>query len=397
MKLNKAHITQIKTDFEALKSKEDLVALLNKVNLILYGPNYNKLTLKQLTYYSNPNFSKDRYTSFAVSKKNGGYRTIHAPINSLRIILRSLNIILNTIAEPHFKATGFVPGKSIVDNAKPHVGNHYVYNIDLKDFFHSFNRTWVKYGFMIAPFNLGREREELAFLLASLCTHPFQVGGVWKTVLPQGAPTSPTITNILCVKLDKRLNGLSKRFKINYSRYADDISFSSQSNIFIKNEFLDELHRIIEVDQMFEINSKKTRNQKNSYRQEVTGLTVNTKINVNVRYIKQLRMWLYYWEKYGYSQASSLFIKDYQMDKGHIKNRRSNFANVLRGKLDYLKMVKGDKDPTYRKLKYRFDNLNPKTSNGRIKNEKEVVGLSTIVELIFNKGVDKAMEEYTHH
>ena len=91
--------------------------------------------------------------------------------------------------------------------------------------------------------------ETLAFSLASLCTHPFEIEGEFKTVLPQGAPTSPTITNILCIKLDKRLSGLAKRFKITYSRYADDITFSSDTNVFRKEEFISELHRIIEKDQ----------------------------------------------------------------------------------------------------------------------------------------------------
>lgn len=318
MKLSQQHIDQIKTKFSELTTNKDLVVLINEVNRILYGEDYQRLNLNHLSYYSNPKLSKKRYSSFTVKKKSGGERIIHAPVNGLKHILRPLNVILNVIAEPHFKATGFVPGKSIVDNAKQHVGKHYLYNIDLKDFFHSFDRTWVKYGFMIPPFNLGKEREDLAFLLASLCTHPFEVDGEIKTVLPQGAPTSPTITNILCVKLDRRLNGLAKRFNVTYSRYADDISFSSDTNGFKKEEFLNELHRIIE-DQKLVINPVKTRTQMTGFRQEVTGLSVNTKVNVNSRYIKQLRMWLYYWEKYGYSHAEVIFKRDYKVDKGHVK------------------------------------------------------------------------------
>ena len=72
---------------------------------------------------------------FTIKKKSGNDRTIHAPINSLKHILKPLNIILNIIATPHEKAMGFVPKKSIIDNAKQHVGYNYVYNIDLKDFF----------------------------------------------------------------------------------------------------------------------------------------------------------------------------------------------------------------------------------------------------------------------
>ena len=201
-----------------------------------------------------------------------------------------------------------------------------------------------------------------------------------KTVLPQGAPTSPTITNILCVKLDKRLNGLAKRFNINYSRYADDISFSSQTNVFEKEEFLNELHRIIE-DQKLVINPAKTRIQKAGFRQEVTGLSVNTKVNVNARYIKQLRMWLYYWEKYGYTKADAIFKGDYALDKGHVKNGTPGFENVLMGKLEYLKMVKGEKDATYGKLKARFDKLMSKNS------EEE-----KILRIWENEGIEKAME-----
>lgn len=398
MKLSQQHIDQIKAKFSALTTKDDLVALINEVNLMLYGEKYKKLTLKYLTYYANPKLSKNRYTSFAIRKKSGGERIIHAPVNGLKHTLRPLNVILNTIAEPHFKATGFVPGKSIVDNAKQHVGKHYVYNIDLKDFFHSFDRSWVKYGFMIPPFNLGKEKEELAFLLASLCTHPFEVDGEIKTVLPQGAPTSPTITNILCVKLDRRLNGLAKRFNVTYSRYADDISFSSDTNVFKKETFINELHRII-ADQKLVINPTKTRTQMTGFRQEVTGLSVNNKVNVNSRYIKQLRMWLFYWERYGYAKAQEIFLKDYYKDKGHVKKIKPNndevLKNVLMGKLDFLKMVKGDYDNTYKKLHNRYTKLltiNP--ANETIKENNVDNQLQTIVDLIFTHGVDAAMTNY---
>lgn len=382
MKLSQPHIDYIKTQFKGLNSKDDLVKLINDVNQILYGEDCELLSLNRLSYYTNPKLSKKRYTSFAIAKKSGGERTIHAPVNGLKHILKPLNTILNVVAEPHFKATGFVPGKSIVDNAKQHVGNHYVYNIDLKDFFHSFDRTWVKYGFMIAPFHLGKDKEELVFLLASLCTHPFEINGEIKTVLPQGAPTSPTITNMLCVKLDRRLNGLAKRFNITYSRYADDITFSSQTNVFTKPEFLDELERII-ADQKLVINRSKTRLQQTGYRQEVTGLTVNKKINVNSRYIKQLRMWLYYWETYGYKKAEVIFKRDYSADKGHVKKGIPSLANVLMGKLEYLKMVKGDKDGTYTQLRLRFNKVQQRDSE-----------LESVLKIWEYQGIDQAIELY---
>lgn len=356
MKLKEEHIDLIKTKFKAMETKQDLVDLINTANQLLYGKDYKPLFVRGFSFYANPKFCKDRYRSFEIPKKSGRARMIHAPVYGLNHILKPLNFILNIISEPHFKAMGFVPGKSIVDNAKPHVGRHYVYNTDLKDFFHSFDLRWVKYGFMMPPFGLGKEREDLAFLLASLCTHPFEIEGEIKTVLPQGAPTSPTITNILCVKLDRRLNGLAKRFKVEYTRYADDITFSSQTNVFRKEEFQNELRRIIE-DQKLEINQSKTRTQSKGFRQEVTGLTVNDKVNVSSRYLKQLRMWLYYWERYGYRRAYQLFESNYKKDKGYIKKGRPGFADVVLGKLTFLKMVKGEDDSTYKKLNNRFEKL----------------------------------------
>lgn len=393
MKLKKSHIEKIKLQFRDLQSKQDLVALINEVNQMLYGEDCARLKIKLFSYYCNPKFAKKRYTSFSVPKKNGGDRQIHAPVNGLKHILRPLNVILNTIAEPHFKATGFVPGKSIVDNAKQHVGKHYVYNTDLKNFFHSFDLQWVKYGFMVEPFGLGKEREELAFLLASLCTHPFEVNGEMKTVLPQGAPTSPTITNMLCFKLDRRLNGLAKRFKITYSRYADDITFSSQTNVFKKDEFLNELNRIIVENQKLTVNEKKIRLQKAGFKQEVTGLTVNEKVNVNKRYIKQLRMYLHFWEKYGHAKAEQIFLKDYIPDKGHVKKGNPNFSNVLSGKLLFLKMVKGEHDSTYCKLKNRFDKLNGNSELKRIIKVWESNGIEAAMSIFGDVNDDKESED----
>ncbi|MEQ3665663.1 reverse transcriptase domain-containing protein [Olleya sp.] len=383
MKLEKLHTEQIIKQFKSLKTKDDLVVLINKVNLILYGDNFISLTVKGLNYYANPEYSDKRYSSFSIKKKNGGERIINAPVSGLMHILKPLNIILNCVAMPHAKATGFIIGKSIVDNAKLHVGKHYVYNIDLKDFFHSFDRNRVKLGFIYAPFNLSGHLESLAFLLASLCTHPFEVDGHTVTVLPQGAPTSPTITNILCVKLDRRLNGLAKRFKVDYSRYADDITFSSNVNVFKDANFLKELNRIIVEDQNLILNDKKTRLQQSGIKQEVTGLTVNTKVNVNSRYVKQLRMWLYYWEKYGFNKAESIFLRDYAVEKGHVKTAKPNFQNVLSGKLEYLKMVKGFNDSTYLKLNTRFTKLSKTESK-----------LEQTLKAWENEGIVKAMEIY---
>jgi len=384
MKIEQQHIELIRYKFAAMQTKDDLVTLLNIAKKIQYGEESNQICLKSLTYYADPKLAKKRYVEFSVKKKTGGVRKINAPVVGLKSILKAMNFVLQCIYEPHVAANGFICDKSIVDNAKVHVGSHYVYNLDLKDFFHSFDRKMVRYGFYCAPFNLNDEkREPLAFLLACLCTHTLEIDGVTKVVLPQGSPTSPTITNILCKKLDKRLSGLAKRFGAKYTRYADDITFSSQINVFKNEEFLQELTRIIEDDQHLKINPSKTRMQNAYNQQEVTGLIVNEKVNVRQRYLKQIRMWLYYWEKYGYEKAESIFIRDYKVEKGHVKKGKPNLDNVLDGKLEFLKMVKGEKDSTYVGLKKRFDKLK--------ENQNPINELLDIWE---KDGIEKAMKIY---
>lgn len=357
MKIEQPHIDQIRKEFADLESKEDLVKLLSLAKNMLYSEKCMPIQLKSLTYYANPKICKRRYKTFTIKKKSGTDRTIHAPVKGLKSILRCLNFVLQCMYKPHEASTGFVVDKSIVDNAKKHVNQHYVFNLDLKDFFHSFDRNRVKMGFMYEPFNLNGDKEPLAFLLASLSTHPFKIDGEVKTVLPQGSPTSPTLTNILCNKLDRRLNGLANRFGATYTRYADDITFSSPHNIYNDKTYNSELRRIIEEDQKLEINSQKTRLKKASYSQEVTGLIVNEKVNVRRRYVKQVRMWLYYWEKYGYEKAEQIFRQDYFADKGNVKKTEPNLINVLDGKLEFLKMVKGAEDGTYKGLKKRHELL----------------------------------------
>ena len=199
MKIEQKHIDQIRQKFASMQSKEDLVSLLSEAKNLLYSKECMPFELKSLTYYANPDLCKKRYAKFTIKKKSGGERTINAPVSGLKSILRSLNFILQCVYEPHDAATGFVLNKSIVDNARLHAGTHHVYNLDLKDFFHSFDRNRVKMGFISEPFNLKGVREPLAFLLASLCTHPFEVNGEIKNVLPQGSPTSQLLL-IYCVR-----------------------------------------------------------------------------------------------------------------------------------------------------------------------------------------------------
>ena len=176
-------------------------------------------------------------------------------------------------------------------------------------------------------------------------------------ILPQGAPTSPILTNMVCDKLDRRLAGLAKRFGLHYSRYADDITFSSMHNVYQKDgEFRMELKRIIE-SQGFTINTEKTRLQKIGSRQEVTGIIVSNKLNVTQKYVRDIRNLLYIWDRYGFGTAYNKFFYKYKEDKGHVKKGNPDLVNVIDGKLNYLKMVKGEDDTTFLRLKHKFDLL----------------------------------------
>ena len=156
-----------------------------------------------------------------------------------------------------------------------------------------------------------------------------------------------------------------------------------RSEQYYDEDFQKELNRIIEEDQDLILNKNKTRLQGHFYRQEVTGLVVNEKVNLRRRYIKQIRMWIYYWEKYGFEKAEEIFKRDYLADKGYVKKGIPNFINVLDGKLEYCKMVKGVNDNTYQKLKMRFDKLN-----------KQPNDVERILDIWDKEGIEKAIEIY---
>ena len=354
---------QIIEKVHGLKTKMDLVNLLNELKREDLGKDCHRFTLNQINFYCNPNRNPNkRYKDFTIPKKSGGVRKISAPKGSLKLILSYLNVIFQAMYEPTEAAMGFVPGRSIADNAAAHVGKNYVFNTDLKDFFPSVRQARIWKLLQVKPFSLN---EELASVIAGLCCMKDPNGTKDKRgvvgVLPQGSPCSPILTNIVCRNLDRKLLGLAKRFNLKYTRYADDITFSSDYNVFQKDsEFMLEFTRIV-AEQNFEINDKKTRLQKNGQRQEVTGLLVNRKVNIAKEYYRDLRSLLYIWARYGQEQAYAKFIICYRASKTYRskKNSMPNMAAVISGKLLYMKMVMGETSSIYLTLRDRFTSLCP--------------------------------------
>ena len=154
MKLQEENIISIKEAFNKMKSKEEFVALLNYAKILVYGKKAIPFELKHINYHSNPKINKRRYIQFAVKKKSGSERIIHSPSRGLKAIQKCLNLIFQTIYTVNPAATGFVPGKSIVDNARNHTGSLDVDNMDLKDVFPGIDagRVWGR--LQHPPFNL---------------------------------------------------------------------------------------------------------------------------------------------------------------------------------------------------------------------------------------------------
>lgn len=268
------------------------------------------------------------YTQFEIPKKSGGVRTITAPAWCLKHLQRYLADLLSSCFEPEDCVHGFVKGRSVLTNAEWHVGKYYVLNIDLKDFFPSITEQMVSNGLHACGIN-----RQVSDIIASICTWTdSHEDDLPVDVLPQGAPTSPILSNYACIIMDMRLEHLARRFGLTYTRYADDMTFSSYHSVYAKDsEFWKELRDIISQSG-FIINEAKTRLLKRGSRQEVTGITVCEKPNVSRKWLKNLRAAIYHAEMYGYrSEKEYLSVK---------------------GKLAYLKMVRGW-DLLYEKLYLR--------------------------------------------
>lgn len=335
-----------------MKTVKEFAALLDHIKRDEFGTCKYKVTEKQLLHFSNAKIVPDRYKTFQIRKKSGGTREINAPCYQLGVLLYITNILFKAVYTPSSSVMGFTEGKSVVDNAKMHANHHYVFNIDLKDFFPSIPqaRVWARLQF--PPFNF---TQEIANVVAGLCCH-LNADGTG-CVLPQGAATSPLLTNAICDTLDRRMRGVAKRFGLHYSRYADDMTFSSMHNVYQEeSEFRCEIKRIIE-EQGFKMNEKKTRLLRDGQRQEVTGLTVNSVVNVSRKYISDLRWLLHIWEKEGYAKAYSLFYPKYKKEKGYIKKGEPVMENVIGGKLNYLRMVRGASNMACNKLQARYNKL----------------------------------------
>lgn len=255
------------------------------------------------------------YRSFFIPKKKGGVREIFSPYPSLltcqKWIYKNILLTINV----HEKAQGFIPKRSIFSNAKPHLNTNALLKMDLKDFFPSIPINWVIKFFL----DLGYAHN-VSFYLASLCC----IDGV----LAQGAATSPYLSNILLINLDNRLDKLAEKNKLNYTRYADDLTFSGQ---YISHKIIHIISNIV-TDYGLCINKEKTRLYTKKGQRIVTGLSVtNEKIAIPRKMKREIKTEIYFLKKLGLLTFIS---------RNRIKN--PYFLDVILGKLNFWKQTEPD-------------------------------------------------------
>ncbi len=288
--------------------------------------------LRWLAFHSEVT-TRSHYVHFKVPKRSGGSRTLSRPHRALAAAQQwALETILSRLPV-HDSCHGFVPGRSIVSNARPHARQDLVVNLDLENFFPSVGFPRVRRVFERAGYS-----PAVATVLGLLCTEcprravvygdrTYQVA-TGPRGLPQGACTSPALSNQVALRLDRRLTGLARRLDLVYSRYADDLTFSGPAALEPRlGYFLGAVERII-VEEGFALNAKKTRVQRRHARQTVTGLVVNERPSVPRRELRRLRAILHHARHEGLEAQN--------------RDGRPNFRAWLVGKIAYVRMARPD-------------------------------------------------------
>jgi RNA-directed DNA polymerase len=301
--------------------------------------------LKKIWYYR-----RRMYKHFSIAKGSSGSRMISAPDERLKYLQRKLADKLSEIYRPRKPVHGFVAERSVKTNALAHLNRRFVVNIDLKDFFPTITQNRVEG--MLSSLGIN---SRVAEIIARICCNDGH--------LPQGAPSSPVLSNMICFRLDKELMVIAKEARCIYTRYADDITFSCYqpptalfegalpSTGRCSPELLVSKLRDVFLRNGFSIHPNKLHYADRHSRRIVTGIKVNELLNVDRRYVRNIRAALHSVEKLGIGDAEKKFIAEH--------SGRSSLAAHLQGKISFLTHIKGHSDPVVRGITLRFNNLFP--------------------------------------
>jgi RNA-directed DNA polymerase len=300
--------------------------LLKKSIPIISDQNHLSLLLGvDLIYlYGVSNCSKRYYRKFNIKKRNKKKRTIHEPLPLLKEIQKwILKEILDKV-KPSIYNKAFKKKSSIKDNAKFHRNQKKIVCLDIKDYFGS-----IKYNKVYLFFSDLGYAPDVSTMLTNLCTYKYK--------LPQGAPTSPSLSNLLTISLDNKLFELVNQYTppLRYSRYADDITFSG---LFNSTEIIKKINEII-CSEEFRLNTEKTRVLTSNKRQIVTGIVVNKKLQVDKNKRKKIRQCMYYIEKYGLDSHIKS-IKWMQSQESYVRYLLGNVNFILFINTKDMNMIK---------------------------------------------------------
>lgn len=290
-----------KSDSEKLRDQN--LPVIQSVNELASAMEISVGELRFLAFHRRTS-TTTHYQRFAIPKKTGGVRNISAPMPRLKRIQEWILFNILEKIELHPAAHGFRRGRSIITNAEPHVKSDVVINVDMENYFPT-----VTYQRVRGMFKCFGYSEQLATILALICSEP-EVAEVLidnqtyyvkqsERFLPQGAPSSPAITNIICRGMDARLAYHAKDSGFTYTRYADDITFSGSSVSSEKVGRILRRTRYVVEQEGFKLHPEKTRIFRKGSRQEVTGLVVNEKVSVSRKTLRQFRATLFQIEKDG--------------------------------------------------------------------------------------------------
>lgn len=286
------------------------------------------------------------YHHFNISKISGKFRMISAPDDRLKMIQKKIAISLAKLYRHRHPVHGFIQDRSVRTNAETHLRRRYILNIDLKDFFPSISEQRV-IGLLQS---LGVDADVSANIARICCN---------EGCLPQGAPSSPIISNMICFRLDKSLMDFAKNHRMLYTRYADDISLSSfqpPSAVFEgawpsvgklePEKISNELRKLI-LRNGFEMNPNKIHYADKNARRVVTGIKVNEGLNVDRSFVRNIRAALYKVEDIGVARAQAELASRF--------GRNCSIQAHLRGKISWVGFVKGQPDPVFRGLAIKYN------------------------------------------
>lgn len=303
------------------------------------------------------------YRAFEIPKRNGGTRRIQAPHPTVKILQQKLAMLLDCLYEPTRSAHGYVRGRSIVTNARRHEGKRWVLNVDLENFFPSINFGRVR-GVLIRRYGIAAPA---ATVIAQICTTD--------NALPQGAPTSPVLSNMICIGLDHDLHRLARSCGAWYTRYADDLTFSTRhqmmpSQLADRDEFTGDAKIGHELEAHitgngFRVNPRKVWMRPNGRRQRVTGLIVNREVNVPRPHIRRIRAAIHTYDTLGYSEFRRRTNARYSRASKYPGGPRPEASATLRGMIEYLGMVRGSDNPMYKAFRQHFLTLEAQRARRR--------------------------------